>query len=371
MATAIRIEMLPARLGDCLLVECLRPDGTAWRMLVDGGPPDTWPLLEARLRRLPAADRRLDVVVVTHIDSDHIGGMVPFFASDLVADVGDVWFNGRTHLGAAGRPRSVLQGESVVAALLGPGGAGGEQGGDGAPSLPWNQAFGGGPVLTPATGTREAAVAGGPRVTVLSPPEPRLDALRTSWTTFLQRALDGRDRDLGSPPDVLAPLDDLRALAVTRAPVDASIPNGSSIALLVEHRGASLVLGADAFGPVLAAGLRAVATARGLPALPVDAVKLPHHGSKSNVVASLVAAAPARHYLVSTNGDTFHHPDDAALARVVVGAPPGVTLGFNYRNARTQRWGAPALIARYGYAADYPSPGAEDAGYALELPARD
>ena len=45
MTTAIRIEVLPARMGDCLLVECPREQGRPWRMLVDGGPPDTWPLL--------------------------------------------------------------------------------------------------------------------------------------------------------------------------------------------------------------------------------------------------------------------------------------------------------------------------------------
>ena len=120
--TAIHVEVLPARLGDCLLVECPRPDGTTWRMLVDGGPPDTWPLLEARLRRLDPDDRHIDVAVITHIDSDHIGGMLPFLASDLAADVRDFWFNGRTHLPVTGpgRPRSVDQGESLVAALRGP-----------------------------------------------------------------------------------------------------------------------------------------------------------------------------------------------------------------------------------------------------------
>ena len=50
---------------------------------------------------------------------------------------------------------------------------------------------------------------------------------------------------------------------------------------------------------------------------------------------------------------------------------PGLTLGFNYRNARTQRWADPALAARYGHTAAYPSPGGEEAGYVLELPARD
>ena len=53
-ADAIRIELLPARMGDCILVECLRRRGDVWRLLVDGGPPDTWPLLQERLTRLAA-----------------------------------------------------------------------------------------------------------------------------------------------------------------------------------------------------------------------------------------------------------------------------------------------------------------------------
>lgn len=364
MATAIRIEVLPARLGDCLLVECLRADGTVWRMLVDGGPPDTWPLLEGRLTRPGPGGRHLDVVVITHIDSDHIGGMLPFFGSATAHDLGDVWFNGRTHLGEPGDPRSVDQGESIVAALV--------EGVGGSSPLPWNRAFGGGPVVTdPASGYREVVVDRGPRITVLSPTQDRLAALRTSWSTFLRRALRGRDRDLRGPPDLLQPLGELAALAARPTPRDGSIPNGSSIALLVEHRGASVVLGADAFGPVLTAGLRAVAAARGLPALAVDAVKLPHHGSKSNVLTALVAAAPAQHYLVSSNGDVFNHPDDAALARVVLGAARGATLGFNYRNARTERWAARTLTTRFGYTAAYPQPGAAEAGYRLELSARE
>lgn len=370
MTTAIRIEVLPARMGDCLLVECPRADGTTWRLLVDGGPPDTWPLLEARLERLDPSDRRIDVVVVTHIDSDHIGGMVPFFTSRFARDVGDVWFNGRTHLGEPGADRheadrSVLQGENVVAALLGRAHPGRVQ------PPPWNQAFGGGPVQTPAgPGLVEVALPGGPEVTVLSPTPDRLTALRTSWEAVLRAARHSRDRDPVAAADRPGPLGDLETLAARRTPKDSSVPNGSSIALLLEHRGASVVLGADAYGGVLADSLSAVAAARGRPALVVDAVKLPHHGSKNNVVTALVKAAPAAHYLVSTNGDVFHHPDDAALARVVLGAPPGATIGFNYRTARTERWADPGLTTRFGYRAAYPAADRPDAGYVLELPAR-
>ena len=377
--TAIHVEVLPARLGDCLIVECPRPAGPTWRMLVDGGPPDTWPLLEARLRRLDPADRHIDVAVITHIDNDHIGGMLAFLSSDLAADVGDFWFNGRTHLSAdaPGKARSIEQGESLVTALLGPLGAP-PSGKPGAKppgrALPWNAAFGGGPIETGAPGASggviTVTVPDGPTITVLSPTTGGLARLADSWSSRLHDALQPRDRGLAPPADVLGPLDDLPHLAGERTPSDSSVPNGSSIALLLERRGASIVLGADAYGDVLAAGLHGVARARGLQSLPVDAIKLPHHGSQANVVAALLAAAPASHYLVSTNGDVFHHPDDAAIARVVLDAPAGPTLRFNYRTPRTQRWADPRLVAQHGYHVTFPDPAHADAGIVLDLPAR-
>ncbi len=358
--TAIRVEVLPARHGDCLLVECLREQGPPWRMLVDGGPPDTWPLLEARLED----DPRIDVAVISHIDSDHIGGMIPYLSSPLASSIGDVWFNGRTHLPDLPQ-RSVAQGESVVAALLGSPGVGGAR--DVGDPLPWNHSFGGGPIDTgEEAGFVEHVVPDGPRITLLSPTTKRLLALTRAWYDAVQDATRGGEKP--GPPDVPPPLTDLAEMAAEKTSKDGSSPNGSSIALLVEHRGASVVLGADAFGSVLGAGLAGVAAARGATTLTVDAFKLPHHGSKGNVLGALVKVAPARHYVISSNGDTFHHPDDQAVARVVTGAPPGATLWFNYRNPRTERWDAPALREQYGYQTRYPDDPAR--GVVLELPAR-
>ncbi|HET7802106.1 MAG TPA: MBL fold metallo-hydrolase [Humibacillus xanthopallidus] len=370
MPGAMRIELLPARLGDCLLVECLREDGRPWRMLIDGGPPDTWPLLEARLRRMPADDQAIDVAVITHIDSDHIGGMIPLLSSDLTSRIGDVWFNGRTHLPSdQGGARSIDQGETVVSTLLGgarPGLAAGKMPGG---PLPWNTAFGGGAIDTAApAGVAHVSIPGGPTITVVSPTLTQLHKLGATWLQVVAQA-QREERPLPQP-DVLEPLTDLQALASRTTVKDTSVANGSSIAVLVEHRGASAVLAGDAFGPVLAAGLAGIAKARGLKRLEVDAFKLPHHGSQANVTAALLATAPAGNYLVSSNGDVFHHPDDIALARVITGAPTPPALWFNYRNARTARWADPALTGRYGHTANFPDPAQPDAGVVLELPVR-
>ncbi|GHB67318.1 hypothetical protein GCM10010347_41760 [Streptomyces cirratus] len=358
MDTAIRIEVLPARLGDCLLVECARGSGPPWCMLVDGGPPGTWPRLHTRLSRREPDDRHIDVAVVTHIDSDHIGGMLPFLRSEYAQDVGDYWFNGPPHMPPASKVEgSVAQGKSLAALLLG------ESVGA---VLPWNRAFGGGPIDTgDEFGFIEVPVQDGPRVTVLSPTHERLAVLEREWFEAIDRARRGLQGE--AAPEVLEPLDDLAAVAAHETADDTTAPNGSSIALLVEHRGARAVLGADAFGPVLGAGLQGVAAHRGLRTLEVDAFKLPHHASRRNVTEALLEAAPARHYLVSTNGDTYHHPDDEALARVVLTAPDGPTLWFNYRTQRTARWADPELCERYGYCVNFPE--APETGTVLELPA--
>ncbi|MFE2140859.1 hypothetical protein ACFXA3_03750 [Streptomyces sp. NPDC059456] len=165
-------------------------------MLVDGGPPGTWPRLETRLSRLDPDDRRIDVAVVTHIDSDPIGGMLAFLRSEYAEDVGGYWFDGPPHMPSRSRVAgSVAEGESLVAALLG------ESVG---PVLPWNRAFGGGPIDTgDEFGCIEVPVRDGPNITMLSPTNERLEILEREWFETIDRARRGRQADVRS--DILEP----------------------------------------------------------------------------------------------------------------------------------------------------------------------
>lgn len=361
--TAITIEMLPARLGDCLLIECHRGGKQPWRMLVDGGPPDTWPWLAHRLEAIPKHDRRLDLVVVTHIDSDHIGGILSLFSAGVSAlSIDEVWFNGHHHLpDERGRSRSVAEGESLTAALTGA---------TSGTACAWNTTTSGAAIATSGDGEfLEIAMPDGPTITVLSPTPRRLQILRARWISALDKARRGELEQLPAYEPMMGNLEDLAALAAAPSPRDQSAPNGSSIGFLLEHRGTSCLFTGDAFGNVLGAGLYGLARHRGVDSIVVDAFKLPHHGSKGNVISDLIPLAPARNYLVSTNGDTFHHPDDAALARVVLGAPRGACLCFNYLTERTERWADRTLQGRYGFATQYPD--ASGKSLVVELTGRD
>ncbi len=70
--------------GDAILV--VTPNGR--RMLVDGGPSPS-AVLDQLGRRFAPWDRRLDVVVLTHPDADHVGGLPAVMEGYRVAHVLD------------------------------------------------------------------------------------------------------------------------------------------------------------------------------------------------------------------------------------------------------------------------------------------
>jgi glyoxylase-like metal-dependent hydrolase (beta-lactamase superfamily II) len=45
-------------------------------ILIDGGTGPTYDFLRARIRRIPERQRRFELLIVTHVDSDHIQGIV-------------------------------------------------------------------------------------------------------------------------------------------------------------------------------------------------------------------------------------------------------------------------------------------------------
>jgi len=162
---------------------------------------------------------------------------------------------------------------------------------------------------------------------------------------------------------------DLKALAAKVTATDGSIANGSSISILLEHRGASVLLSADAVPTVTVPTLQALARQRRLPGgLSVGAIKLSHHGSRANVTSELLKAVRADHYIFSTNNAIFNHPDDEAVARVLVHGGRQPTMWFNYATRRNQRWAEPALRAKHGYQVRYPANGRS--GVVIALPAR-
>lgn len=72
-------------------------------------------------------------------------------------------------------------------------------------------------------------------------------------------------------------------------------------------------------------------------------------------MTKLLAAVEATHYVVSTNNDHFDHPNDEALARVVLYGGDTSTLWFNYKTQQNLRWSNPAPQQEYKFATSFPN----------------
>ena len=215
------IEMLPAEQGDALFIE-YGAGLTRHRILIDGGTPSTVDAVVSRVERLAPEDRHFELLIVTHVDTDHIGGILRFLAdppAGLTFD--DVWFNGWPQL----EPLSadLPLGPMTADAILGP------KDGEILDRLlelqvdrvvrNHNKAFNGEAVMVRATGPLPSHVLdGGMRLTLLAPGHRALIKLRNEWVDVVREAnrtedevrqivdaaarRKGIDLPLGDRPDV-------------------------------------------------------------------------------------------------------------------------------------------------------------------------
>jgi hypothetical protein len=351
MSDVFRVNVLPAQRGDALWIE-YGPEDALHHVLVDGGIMATG--RDQLRRRVDAVGTPLhfELLVITHIDLDHILGVLQFL-DDLPAGVtfGDIWFNGWDQLKAAGmEPLGVKEGIRLSDILQRD------------HRRIWNKAAGGRAIALDA---EDAVVAysldAGMKIKVLGPTQGQLSRLRDRWADVVEefaaaeRAEDEGVEPPGSSTDGIGAEPtgtiDVPVLAATGFEEDDTVPNGSSIALALEYGGRTALMLADAYPSVVARSLRSLAPAGRFEA---DVVKVAHHGSRSNTDRELAAQVAAPTWIFSSNGaNNTKHPHREAVARVLHYGSGVKTLVFNYRTRFNQVWDDADLMGKYGYEAIY------------------
>lgn len=345
--------MLPAEEGDALWIE-YGSKTKPRRILIDGGVLKTYATLRSRIDDL-GRRRRFELMVVTHIDNDHIDAMVKLLAGKTEFEVGDFWFNAwdqikEDRLG----PK---QGEMLSSFID-------ERG------FAHNAMADAGPIGIPSDPDRKLVsheLPGGMVITVLGPRAADLTKLRKEWKRVIENAglepggeFTGaklaekaprytKDRLGSRPPNV-------ERWANRAFSEDGSPANGSSISLLLEYEGRSALLTGDARSDSLCDGIDRLLAERDVDKLTVDVFKLPHHGSKNNVSNEVTRRLDAKNFLVSSSGRRFHHPDDDAIARVLLHSEHPV-LQFNYHSKDNEDWGRSNWMQELEYETVYPEDG--------------
>lgn len=346
----MRIELLPALNGDCILVEYI----PIHFILIDGGYVDTYHNhLLPRLREIAAQAGVIDLIVVTHIDGDHISGIIKFLEEDeLPIEVKSIWYNGYRHVqsivkvsdvpetfvhknickdgNTECKPISAKQGCTLSALITRRG-------------LTWNEPTNGGVIKAPMTITF-----GDTAVHILSPREDDIDNLGDFWRKRL--IIDGLLRKEHSEEywddafefclskdkpgfrfheQKVSRSYNLEKIKEAPYEADDSATNGSSIAFVLETGGQRILFLGDAHAETVEQSLIALYGEKKTP-IKFDAVKLSHHGSYNNNSPKLLSMIACDKWLISTNGDNYNHPDISTLAHIVT-HNTGCQLFFNYK----------------------------------------
>jgi hypothetical protein len=343
----LQLEMLPAREGDCLILTYGDPD-TPRRVLIDGGRTATYNTdLKTTLDQIPEAQRTFELVVVTHVDRDHIEGILAMLKdTNRPIQFRDLWFNGYDHLFGRTESFGPYQGELLTTEIRNQ-------------QLPWNLEFEGRSIETRA-GANPIELKGGLQLTILSPTREKLEALIPKWEKECTEAglMPKSKAERSDPPDGVESFGSFKMEKAAEEPFekDPSIPNGSSIALLAEYEGKRILLAGDAHADLIIESLHPLAQAAG-GRLPLDAFKVSHHGSARNTSRELLELVSCDKYLISTNGSHHGHPDKSALARIVQFGGKEKEFIFNYETPEPSFW--KTWQDAYKYRTRYPAPEAD------------
>ena len=314
----LRLEALQANDGDCLLLHYDGADSPGL-ILIDGGSAGVYrDVLEKRLEQLrgnkPSLDLRL--VVVSHIDADHITGIVDMFRqmSESVNSgkgprwkVASLWHNAFEKT-AGSRAASVASvtvaaaasGKVDVNGLVGKGlgeqaqavVASVKQGKDlqgfAAKLTRINSETRGDLVMAPESGLNTIKIDRTLTFTILGPHQAELDKLETEWKKSKAK----------HPKDEHAAAADY---------LNRTVPNLSSIVFLAEYAASKgqpvrILLTGDAGGDLILEGLESARLLDSDGRIKVDVLKVQHHGSKHSVTEDFFHKVLADRYVISGNG---------------------------------------------------------------------
>ena len=376
----MKIILYQANQGDCLLLTAR--DGTT--LLVDGGMKGSYRKHVARsIGTMARTGTQIDLVCVSHIDRDHINGILQLM-DDLAAwrvfdyqrgsgntifpcpkgirppAVRAIWHNAFKDQVAdnSGAIEDQLVANMKLFNMSGralkPGVAqharhydqlatGVREGlqlsnriGRNQLNIPTNQPFGGGLVSIEEPQHPPPKFShGGMDLFLIGPFKEDLEKLRDEWNDWLRKNQEAVQaiREGAAEDEEQFPLDEgqlilssLLALAAELGDRNAvTTPNLASIMLLVEEAGKTVLLTGDGHADDILKGLEAHGKLDNAGRIHVDVLKVQHHGSEHNIHEDFCKAVTADHYVICANGS--HRNPDLDVLQTIIDSRLGAAAG--------------------------------------------
>jgi beta-lactamase superfamily II metal-dependent hydrolase len=295
-------KMLKAYNGDCIVIRCNNEQGNEINILIDGGTSSTFDYsLKKEIKEL----KFIDLIILTHIDSDHIGGLIRFFKNSIInrIEVKNIWVNFPDIIEIpSGEKISFGQAKTLESLIK-----------EKMPNAIINN------YIHSENGTLFFE---GIEITIISPTKEILTTLYNSWPRIKEseKELDESKTNISKDNGLT---NDKHLSKLNKIPFkpDKStfndLINASSIAIILESADLKLLLLADSRPEIIEKYL--IENYSTEKKLKVDYVKVSHHGSKNNTSQEMLNYIDCDNYIISTNGGAskHKHPSRETIARIV------------------------------------------------------
>lgn len=286
----MEIKFLKAGTGDSILISHKKKN-----ILVDGGNDSQYLLKE--IIRINEAKQKIDLLIITHHDDDHIKGIIDLLKM-LKSDesfknekkfIGQVIFNS---------PRMVL----------------GKITGSKKEELSYAQAFEIEELLAHfdvewklSTELSNSIEFSGMKIDILSPTKKDLNTYSNNNGAYLT---GDQKCDWKTPLRILEKY-------LSDKSQDISVPNKSSTVLNVICEGKKILLTGDVTPARLNTILEQLVEDNNGDPVHFDFVKLPHHGSYRSLNEDILKKIKCTNFIICTNGRRHYHPNKRALLKIV------------------------------------------------------
>ena len=301
-----KIKMLDGFNGDCFVIEITQNDSRT-NIIVDGGISKTY-IRELRdeIKSIEEKEENIDLMFITHVDDDHIGGIISFFEDEEIDKkiVKKVVFNSALSVArymkteydsrreidinkTSERKMSYQQGKTLEAELI-------------KYEL----------LNEKVTKVNDILNIRDYKIIILSPRYEDIKRLHNKWEreTSDKREASCSDNDYNTSIKELLINDKFNE--------DKSVANISSISFILDLGTCKILMLGDTRSDIVTKSLNDLGYNKENKII-VDYVKLPHHGSANNLYYDLLEVIVCKKFIISTDGSIFNHPDKKTLARII------------------------------------------------------
>lgn len=315
----MKIKFLKANNGDSILISLQDNDGSNKNILIDGGIKKTYKTdkgpkgkpefgeLYTVINTIRNDNKFIDLLIITHIDEDHIGGIIKWFNDDVNAFclIKEVWFNS-----GKGIAKFLKQSENKdLEHPINP---------DKTTLTSINQGIDFSQYITEKGILFTDIILQGSELKrfgyefkILSPNKPKLEILLKKWKTKepnLNTASKPKPNDYAKTIKEHW-VDDIFS-------EDDAYPNGSSIAFILSKGEENFLFLGDSHPSVILEGLEKFKYSEDNQLI-TKFVKISHHGSKGNTNIELLKCINSKNYIISTDGSGDQHPSKQLLSRLI------------------------------------------------------